>query len=95
MQGLEQGLQENPTYGIVVTGHSLGAVAAVYAAGELRAKYKDVELVWNLSALKDFKLTLDYLVLIWATTSWERADVKVHYAAGQKLSRYPHRRCCP
>jgi hypothetical protein len=44
-KGLAQGLAANPSYGIIVTGHSLGAAAAVYAAGEYRAKYKDVELV--------------------------------------------------
>ena len=44
MKGLEQGLKENPDYGIVVTGHSLGGSAAVYAASELRAKYKDVTM---------------------------------------------------
>jgi malonyl CoA-acyl carrier protein transacylase len=49
MKGLEQGLKENPSYEIVVTGHSLGAVAAVYAAGELRQKYKKVELVCDTS----------------------------------------------
>jgi hypothetical protein len=49
MNGLRQGLQENPSYGIIVTGHSLGAAAAVYAAGELRAKYKNVELVFSPS----------------------------------------------
>jgi hypothetical protein len=43
-KGLAQGLAANPSYGIIVTGHSLGAAAAVYAAGEYRAKYKDVEL---------------------------------------------------
>jgi hypothetical protein len=50
MKGLQMGLQEHPNYDIVLTGHSLGAAAAVYAAGELRAQYnrggKKVELVW-------------------------------------------------
>jgi len=47
MKGLQQGLGENPNYDIIVTGHSLGAAAAVYAAGELRTQYrkgKKVEL---------------------------------------------------
>ena len=46
MKGLLQGLTENPTYDIVVTGHSWGAAAGVYAAGELRKTYKNVELVY-------------------------------------------------
>ncbi|KAF1810920.1 alpha/beta-hydrolase, partial [Eremomyces bilateralis CBS 781.70] len=42
-EGLAQGLQENPSYNIVITGHSLGAAAAVYGASYLRqnAQYKD------------------------------------------------------
>lgn len=49
MKGLQDGLREYPNYDIVVTGHSLGAAAAVYAAGELRKQYgkkKLVELVY-------------------------------------------------
>jgi hypothetical protein len=49
MKGLLEGLKENPTYDIVVTGHSLGAAAGVYAAGELRKTYKNVELVQYFS----------------------------------------------
>ena len=45
LKGLEQGLREYPSYDIVVTGHSLGAAAAVYAAGELRKKYGKSKLV--------------------------------------------------
>jgi len=37
-EGLVQGLKENPTYNIVITGHSLGAAAAVYGASYLRQK---------------------------------------------------------
>ena len=36
---------EYPNYSIVVTGHSLGAAAAVYGAAELRKSYQDVWLV--------------------------------------------------
>jgi Lipase (class 3) len=36
---------ENPSYSIVVTGHSLGAAAAVFGAAELRKVYPDVWLV--------------------------------------------------
>jgi predicted lipase len=46
MKGIKAALGENPSYELVVTGHSLGAVAAVYAASELRtAKYPNVLLV--------------------------------------------------
>jgi hypothetical protein len=36
---------EYPNYSIVVTGHSLGAAAAVFGAAELRKSYQDVWLV--------------------------------------------------
>jgi hypothetical protein len=53
MKGIKAALADNPSYEIVVTGHSLGATAAVYAASELRtAKYPNVLLVRLVSFLK-------------------------------------------
>lgn len=48
MDGLKKALAEVPSYNIVVTGHSLGAAAAVYAAAELRTTYKNKD-VWLVS----------------------------------------------
>jgi len=48
MKGLAMGLKENPDYNIALTGHSLGAAAAVFGASKLRQnptyKNKKVEL---------------------------------------------------
>jgi hypothetical protein len=45
LEGLKMALAEAPSYNIVVTGHSLGAAAAVFAAAELRTAYQDKD-VW-------------------------------------------------
>jgi hypothetical protein len=45
LKGIEQGFKEHPDYQLVVTGHSLGGAAAVYAASEFRKTYKNVLLV--------------------------------------------------
>jgi len=47
LKGIEQGFRDYPDYQLVVTGHSLGGAAAVYAAVEFRKKYKNVLLVWT------------------------------------------------
>ena len=45
LEGLKLALAEVPSYNIVVTGHSLGAAAAVFAAAEIRQVHKDKD-VW-------------------------------------------------
>jgi putative lipase involved disintegration of autophagic bodies len=45
MEGIKAALAEHPDYPIIVTGHSLGGSAAVFAAIELRKQFKDVTLV--------------------------------------------------
>jgi predicted lipase len=47
LKGIEQGFREHPDYQLVITGHSLGGAAAVYAASEFRKKYKNVLLVFS------------------------------------------------
>jgi hypothetical protein len=42
---LDKAMEQNPTYETVVTGHSLGATAAVYAVADVRAKGKEAKLV--------------------------------------------------
>jgi predicted lipase len=69
LKGLAMGLQENPTYGVVVTGHSLGAAAAVYAAAELRAKYKGLELVRHFLFCCESSNSFRRLVFIRTTES--------------------------
>jgi len=44
MSGVKKGMEEHPGYGVVVTGHSLGGAAAVFAAAILRKDYKDVTM---------------------------------------------------
>lgn len=53
MKGIKAAQAEHPEYQLVVTGHSLGAAAAVYAASELRqAGNKNTLLVcWILAIL--------------------------------------------
>jgi predicted lipase len=68
--GIEKALKENPDFGIVVTGHSLGGAAAVYAAGELRKKYPDVELVRVDIAIGSLVVSNNILVHLWSTTRW-------------------------
>jgi len=48
IQGIKKALAENPSYNIVVTGHSLGASAAVFAAADVRNLYKNKD-VWLYS----------------------------------------------
>jgi hypothetical protein len=55
IKGIKAALADNLSYELVVTGHSLGAAAAVYAASEFRtAKYPNVLLVWLTFAPKGF-----------------------------------------
>jgi thioesterase domain-containing protein len=49
--GIEMAMQAYPDYPLVVTGHSLGAAAAVYAAVELRQAGKNLTLVSYLRSV--------------------------------------------